>query len=67
MSSSKYWSLNSIGKHGRKLKVPRKVRAFMQRHIRHHIEDYGMPREQAVAVSYAEAREKFKIPLRPKR
>jgi len=55
---SKYWRETKP--------IPKKARAFIKRHIRHHIKDYGMGRKQAVAVAYSEAREKYKIKL-PKR
>lgn len=61
--TSPYWRLDSISKTGRKLKVPKKVRRFMQRHIRHHIKDYGMTQKQAIAVAYQEARVKYGIKL----
>jgi hypothetical protein len=56
MPTSKYWRMNS--------KIPPRVRKFMQRHIRHHIRDYGMTQKQAVAVAYSEARAKYGLKLR---
>jgi len=64
MPTSKYWKLDAVSKTGRKLKVPKKVRRFMQRHIRHHIKDYGMGKQQAVRVAYEEARVKYGLKLR---
>ena len=58
MASSRYWSLK------KRSKIPVKVRKFIQRHIRHHIRDYGMGQRQAVRVSYEEARKKYGLKLR---
>lgn len=55
MATSDYWN--------EKRKVPKKVRSFIKRHIRHHIKDYGMGKKQAVKVAYEEARKKYKIRL----
>jgi hypothetical protein len=56
---SKYWRETKP--------VPKKARAFIKRHIRHHIKDYGMGRRQAVRVAYEEARLKYKMPLKARR
>lgn len=47
--------------------ISRKAQRFISKHTRHHIKDLGMPRKQAVAVAYHEARDRgFKIPKRLK-
>ncbi len=41
------------------------AKGFMRTHIKKHMEKYGMPRSQAIAVAYSEARRKgFKVPKR---
>jgi hypothetical protein len=46
----------------RRRKMSPEARVFISRHIRKHREE-GMPRKQAVAVAYSEAREKgYKVP-----
>jgi len=40
-------------------KVPKKVNRFIAKHIAHHIEDLGLPQNQAVAVAFVEARKKY--------
>jgi len=52
---SKYWRETNP--------MPKKARAFIKRHIRHHIKDYGMGKKQAVAVAFSEARAKYKLKL----
>lgn len=39
------------------------ARAFIEKEIRHHVKDQGMPQDQAVAAAMEEARKKgYKVP-----
>jgi hypothetical protein len=50
------------GKMKKKHHASSEAQLFMKKHTKHHIEDLGMSKAQAVAVSYAEARKKgFKV------
>ncbi|MEA3199318.1 MAG: hypothetical protein QOE90_746 [Thermoplasmata archaeon] len=40
-----------------------KGRDFLEKEIKHHVEDKGMPQDQAVAAAMSEARKKgYKVP-----
>lgn len=49
------------------MKVPHlsvEAQRFMKKHIKKHVEEYGMPQSRAVAAAYSEARRKGLVPKR---